>query len=144
MKQFVARILFFIAGPVPNAEEYNAAAQLQGQVSFRNASVIGEGDRTELCDGVAGLVPKPYAGFPSAEEAIAAKTEARELALKATGDSLAPVAAAPSVGTQLPAASTEAPGEGQPLADAPAAAVAPTPAPASGNKKQTARTPWGS
>lgn len=144
MKQFVARILFFIAGPVPTAEEYEAAARINGNVSFRNASVIGPGDRTEECDGVAGTVPDVYKKFPSADEATAAKVKAREIALKATGDKLAPSVGSskPAAGTQPPVSAPEGSGEGQPPVDSQKPASTPPVAPAGG--KPGARTPWGS
>jgi hypothetical protein len=66
----VAKILYFIKGSNPTAEE-RAAAEALGTKMFRNASA-----RTsfiEACDGVAGAVPEAYAKIKRADKPVAAK-----------------------------------------------------------------------
>lgn len=89
------RILFFIAGVVPTAEEQQAAAELNGaQVVFRNASAVpAEKHSLEICDGVAGEVPDLYAeAFPDAAEAIKKRKEELKALASKVGDSAAPKA----------------------------------------------------
>lgn len=94
MKQ--ARILFFVDGPAPTADDFAEAAQIAGNVVFRNARAVSDDPQSlEICDGVAGCVPTLYAEkFPTAEEAVdKVAGELAELS-KRTGDSPAPNAKA--------------------------------------------------
>lgn len=88
MKQ--ARILFFIIGPVPTAEDVAKAGEIGAQVIFRNASAVGEYDKPEDCDGVEGAVPEAYKKFPSAAEGIAKKKREYAEAVKKAGEKLPP------------------------------------------------------
>ncbi|WBF76991.1 hypothetical protein PSV3_00290 [Septimatrevirus PSV34] len=74
-----AKILFFVDGNAPTPEDFAAAAELNAQVMFRNARAVpSEPHSLEICDGVAGKVPKLYAdAYPEAGEAI--KKKAAEL-----------------------------------------------------------------
>ena len=54
-----SKILFFINGPVPTEAEREQAAQIVGNVVFRNAK-FADGESCEQCDGVAGSVPENY------------------------------------------------------------------------------------
>ena len=70
----LAKILYFIEGPLPTGEQQHEAANIRGDVSFRNALAVPEEEVgcLEDCDGVAGKVPDVYAqAFPSANEAVA-------------------------------------------------------------------------
>lgn len=92
MKQPV--ILFFTKGSSPTEEEIEAANELGANVKFRAAKFVGdETHGLEICDGVAGQVPKTYAEkYPAAEEALASKKlKFKELSEKA-GDEQAPKA----------------------------------------------------
>ncbi len=65
------RILFFILGALPTAEEVGEAEALGFNVVFRNALLVPAEGALEACDGVAGEVPERYAAaFPSAEEVL--------------------------------------------------------------------------
>lgn len=90
-----AKILFFVNGHAPSSEDFQEAAEMKATVVFRNAlAVPSEAHCLEMCDGVAGRVPKLYAdAYPDAESAILYK--ARELAALTSkvGDSPAPKAA---------------------------------------------------
>lgn len=89
-----AKILYFVDGVAPTPEDYQAAAALSAQVSFRNARAVPAEGSLEKCDGVAGCVPASYANLPTAEEAIEAHT-AKLAALSAkVGDTPAPKKAA--------------------------------------------------
>lgn len=57
------RILFFISDSYPTPAEFAAAARIPTEM-FRNASQVFPGVKPEPCDGVAGLVPESYQGFP--------------------------------------------------------------------------------
>lgn len=93
MKQ--ARILFFVNGPAPTAEDFAAADQIAGNVVFRNAQAVTDDPQSlEMCDGVAGCVPALYAAaFTDAETAV--DKVAGELAAlsQKVGDGPAPTAA---------------------------------------------------
>lgn len=110
-----AKILFFVDGNAPTPEDFAAAAELNAQVMFRNARAVpSEPHSLEICDGVAGKVPKLYAdAYPEAGEAIKKKAaELKALASK-VGDAPAPKAAskpaaAPAKG-QTPAQGQQAP-----------------------------------
>lgn len=87
-----ARILFFIAGPMPSDKDIVAASKLNADVVYRNANAVSEESQSlEICDGVAGKVPPIYEkAYPSAKDAIAAKEkEIAALAAK-VGDEPAP------------------------------------------------------
>ncbi len=109
-----AKILYFVDGNAPTPEDFAAAAELNAQVMFRNARAVpSEPHSLEICDGVAGKVPKLYAdAYPEAGEAIKKKAaELKALASK-VGDAPAPKAAskpaaAPAKGQQAPAAAPQ-------------------------------------
>lgn len=61
-----ARILFFIAGMVPTAEEI-AEAEKIGLCVYRNGACYDSATSTEVCDYVAGAVPAIYDSFPRLE-----------------------------------------------------------------------------
>lgn len=57
------KVIYFLAGPVPSAEQIAAAEKLGSssrQVVFRNATQVRDGEALEKCDFVAGNVPKQY------------------------------------------------------------------------------------
>ncbi|QBZ71725.1 hypothetical protein [Pseudomonas phage KP1] len=87
-----ARILYFVNGPAPSPEDYQAASDLNANVVFRNAlAVPGEPHCLEMCDGVAGEVPPLYSeAYPDAEEAIAKKSEELKALSARVGDEPAP------------------------------------------------------
>jgi len=89
-----AKILFFVQGVAPTAEDFEAASKLTAQVVFRNAQAVPAEGALEECDGVAGAVPAPYAELPTAEEAIAKKAEEIAALAKKVGDEPAPKAPA--------------------------------------------------
>jgi len=68
MKVKQPKILFFIDGPVPSEADQVAVYELNTSVVFRNAQHVFSVD--EECDGVAGDVPKAYANYPTAAEAL--------------------------------------------------------------------------
>ena len=72
-----AKILYFIAGPVPTKKDYEGAKALSGKVVFRNASAVPNYPHAlEACDGVAGAIPPAYeVSYPSAQQAMATKAE---------------------------------------------------------------------
>lgn len=58
------KVLFFISGPVPSAEQMSQAdklTNLRQNVMFRNGLQVSDDDSLEKCDYVAGDVPKRYA-----------------------------------------------------------------------------------
>lgn len=92
MKLKALKILFFVNGPAPTAEQFAEAEALSGNIAFRNAlAVPSDNHALEDCDGVAGEVPAIYsAKFPHAEAAIEARN-AKIAALSAkVGDEPAP------------------------------------------------------
>lgn len=125
MKMKALKLLFFVNGPAPTAEQIVEAEALSGNVAFRNAlAVPAENHALEDCDGVAGEVPAIYsAKYPTAEDAIEARA-AKIAALSAkVGDEPAPkppaktggkAAAAPKGDDKAPTppASTAAPAAG--------------------------------
>jgi len=117
------KILFFVNGAAPSAAQYEEANLLNGNVCFRNASVITAEASLEDCDGVAGDVPPVYkAKFPSAEDALEARSEKLKALSKKVGDEPAPTkgkTAAPAT----PAAPTPAPAKPAAPAAAPAKAA---------------------
>ncbi|AZF90079.1 hypothetical protein S4_012 [Pseudomonas phage vB_PaeS_SCUT-S4] len=102
-----AKILYFVDGNAPTPEDFAAAAELNAQVMFRNARAVpSEPHSLEICDGVAGKVPKLYAdAYPEAGEAIKKKAaELKALASK-VGDAPAPKASGKAA--DKPAAATQ-------------------------------------
>lgn len=61
------RIIYFIKGALASAKEEQDAARYGNNVVFRNASLVGEGESPEKCDGVAGAIPASYAELPKAK-----------------------------------------------------------------------------
>lgn len=102
-----AKILYFVNGVSPTPEDFEAAAKLPAQVSFRNAQAVPAEGSLEDCDGVAGCVPAPYADKPTAEEAIKAVSDKLAALAKKVGDAPAPKAPAKAAkaaqATQAPA-----------------------------------------
>lgn len=93
-----AIILFFISGALPTEKEREAAAKLESgyaQVKFRNATAVpSEPHALEICDGVAGAVPKLYADkFPAADKAVKAKEGEMKALQEKVPDKPAPKAA---------------------------------------------------
>lgn len=70
-----AKILYFINGPLPSEKDRKEAENIKGTVHFRNAQhVPDEPHALEICDGVAGCVPKLYEkAFPDYKEALKKK-----------------------------------------------------------------------
>lgn len=66
-----AKILYFIDGNCASPDEISEASEIPATVLFRNARVISPGASLEKADGVAGSVPEPYQGYPTAKEAVA-------------------------------------------------------------------------
>ena len=102
-----AKVLYFVDGNAPTPEDFAAAAELNAQVMFRNARAVpSEPHSLEICDGVAGKVPKLYAdAYPEAGEAIKKKAaELKALASK-VGDAPAPKASGKAA--DKPAAATQ-------------------------------------
>lgn len=136
------KILFFVDGMAPSAEDMAAASEINGQVVFRNARAVPSEGALETCDGVAGKVPPQYSKLPTAEQATKAHA-AKVKALK-KGDSPAPVApvapqgdADPATGTESAAtAAQDGAGAGEPATD-PAKDVAP------GSPAGNAGAAWG-
>lgn len=89
-----AKILFFVDGNAPTPEDFAAAAELNAQVMFRNARAVpSEPHSLEICDGVAGKVPKLYAdAYPEAAEAIKKKVAELKALTSKVGDAPAPKA----------------------------------------------------
>lgn len=129
------KILFFVDGMVPTAEDMIEAADITGQVCFRNVRAVPAEGSLEDCDGVAGQVPAMYAALPTAAEAIKAHVAKLKAVATKVGDSPAPVApvkaakvaAAPKADAAAPTAQAGA-GAGEPAVD-PAKEVAPGVAP---------------
>lgn len=92
MKQ--ARILFFVDGPAPSADDFAEAEALSANVVFRNARAVSDDPQSlEICDGVAGQVPRLYAEkYPDAEEAISAFAAELAALSRSVGDEPAPTA----------------------------------------------------
>lgn len=87
----LAKILFFVLGASPTAENFAEAQELRANVAFRNAHHVPSDGCLEECDGVAGEVPERYAeAFPSAEEAIAARDEEIKALQACAGDEAPP------------------------------------------------------
>lgn len=88
----LAKILYFVEGPAPTAEQLTEALEMNATVMFRNAlAVPAEQHSLEICDGVAGIVPPLYAAaFHSAEDAIASKASELKALSDKVGDEAAP------------------------------------------------------
>ena len=119
-----AKILFFVQGVAPTAEDFEAASKLTAQVVFRNAQAVPAEGALEECDGVAGAIPPTYAELPTAEEAIKTVSEKLAALAKKVGDEPAPKAPAKPAGTPAAAAKTAQ------ATQAPASAAKPASAPA--------------
>jgi hypothetical protein len=78
------RILFFLAGAVPTADEMEEIWELGNNVAHRNGSIHSGGSAPEQCDGVAGCVPKEYRKFPDGAKAL---REARDETIRKLRDS---------------------------------------------------------
>jgi len=87
-----AKILYFVDGSAPTPEDFQAAAELNATVVFRNARAVpSEAHSLEICDGVAGKVPPIYAEkYPDADEAISKKAAELKALTSKVGDSPAP------------------------------------------------------
>lgn len=108
-----AKILYFVDGPAPTAEDFAAAAELKATVVFRNARAVpSEAHSLEICDGVAGKVPTIYAEkYPTADEAISAKAAELKALTSKVGDSPAPKAS--GKGGNKPATAPQGGAQGQ-------------------------------
>jgi hypothetical protein len=86
------KILYFINGASPNAADLKAAHKLKGNVVFRNALFVdNEPHSLELCEGVAGAVPKLYKEkFPTAEDAVSKFEKDLKALTDKTGEEIAP------------------------------------------------------
>lgn len=122
-----AKILYFVDGVSPTAEDFETASKLQAQVMFRNARAVPAEGTLEDCDGVAGHIPAPYAEKPTAEEAIKANSEKLAALAKKVGDAPAPKAPAKAAGTPAAAAKAAQATQAPATAAKPAAAPAWTP-----------------
>lgn len=102
-----AKILFFVDGNAPTPEDFAAASELNAQVMFRNARAVpSEPHSLEICDGVAGKVPKLYAdAYPEAGEAIKKKAAELKALTSKVGDAPAPKASGKAA--DKPAAATQ-------------------------------------
>ena len=102
-----AKILFFVDGNAPTPEDFAAAAELNAQVMFWNARAVpSEPHSLEICDGVAGKVPKLYAdAYPEAGEAIKKKAAELKALTSKVGDAPAPKASGKAA--DKPAAATQ-------------------------------------
>ncbi len=108
------KILFFIDGFQPTPDDMAAAAEIAGQVCFRNARVIPSEGSLEACDGVAGAVPATYKKLPTAAQAI--KSHGAKVKALKQGDSPAP---------SVPASQQPATGDADPATGAGQATDAP-------------------
>lgn len=87
----IPKILYFISGPAPKAEDVEKASQIKAKVVFRNALAVHPESALEDCDGVMGDVPESYSTkFPPFE--IAEKDAALRVIAKvaATQEEIAP------------------------------------------------------
>lgn len=104
------KILFFIAGMAPTAEETETALEI-GAVAFRNRSLISDSDNPEKADAVAGeVIPAPYKDYPVVKSLAAAINIIREKQ-KAENAAAASVLASDKAATQV--VGTESPAKGQ-------------------------------
>lgn len=137
------KILFFVNGPAPSAENYAEAATISANVCFRNARCVpADATGLEECDGVTGAVPPVYAAkFPTAEDALEARAEKIKALAEKVGDEAAPKKTAAKADDKAPA-KEPASAPAAPAKDDKAPAKAATPAkgdskPASGDAKGT-------
>lgn len=87
------KILYFLEGPVPKAnEEVVAYAKYGPSVYFRNGALADSDATVEPCDGVAGTVPQAYAHFPAADNVIQTYRKEAEKAATLITEPVAPVA----------------------------------------------------
>lgn len=86
----LAKVLYFVNGPAPTAEDFETAYNLRANVVFRNATAVSDSESLEICHGVTGSVPKIYNHLPNAEEAIEAFEKG--IAAKVKGDDAPPEA----------------------------------------------------
>lgn len=102
-----AKILYFVDGHAPTPDDFAAAAELTATVVFRNARAVpSEPHSLEICDGVAGKVPKLYAdAYPEAGEAIKKKAAELKALTSKVGDAPAPKASGKAA--DKPAAATQ-------------------------------------
>lgn len=84
----LAKILYFVNGPAPTAEDFTIAYDIRANVVFRNATAVSDCESLEICHGVAGNVPEIYKHLPTAEEAIEAFDKG--IAAKVKGDKAPP------------------------------------------------------
>lgn len=69
MAALYPKILFFIAGTTPTAQQVSEANEFGPGVAFRNATLVPPDSPIEQCDGVAGEVPENYAAaLPNASD----------------------------------------------------------------------------
>lgn len=101
----LAKILFFIEGASPTAEQFKEAINMKATVNFRNALHVPAEGCLEPCDGVAGEIPSRYAEtYPTAEEAIQIKEDELEALTSLAGDEKAPKVKAKSKAKDEPKA----------------------------------------
>lgn len=81
-----AKIIYFVKGFAPKADDFEKASKMNAEVIFRNALIST--DSVEDCDGVAGEVPQAYKDKPSAEDAI--KKVQKALEKEKSKDEVAP------------------------------------------------------
>lgn len=96
------KIIYFIDGFAPTADEELHAQSFGVKTVFRNVQYVGDVPDEE-CDGVAGLVPPAYKDYPKAEDLvdeIAAKADAakKRLAERVAGVSDTPPNEPPATG----------------------------------------------
>lgn len=138
-----AKILYFVDGVAPSADDMIAAAAINGQVCFRNARAIVSEGALEECDGVAGKVPPTYAKLPTAEQAVEKRAKAIAAKAAKVGDSPAPVPSAPQGDADPAKGGVDAAQDGAGAGDAAAKADANTPAPGAA-PQGNAGSAWGS
>lgn len=142
-----AKILYFVDGVAPSADDMIAAAAINGQVCFRNARAIVSEGALEECDGVAGKVPPTYAKLPTAEQAVEKRAKAIAAKAAKVGDSPAPVPpsvpSAPQGDADPAKGGADAAQDGAGAGDAAAKADANTPAPGAA-PQGNAGSAWGS
>lgn len=91
MKNKLAKILYFIIGPLPTLKDEEAAEKIKANVVFRNAEHVPKLKHAiEICDGVAGAVPEAYKHLPTPSEAIKKKEAEVKKKTDIVGDSPAP------------------------------------------------------
>lgn len=77
------KIIYFLEDSSPTSKEEDEAAKLNAHVVFRNSRYVPEDGCLEICNGVAGVVPKRYKeAYPDAKKAISEFEKARKLELE--------------------------------------------------------------